>query len=163
MRVAARCLGTPGADLQRLHNSSSFRQTPRSLARMAQVNEPFYVRYYSGHTGRFGHGTLAELSDGFGQSLRFTEFLEFDFRVVGDGRSATARYANNSNYRNDALIRKESMRSFYCCPEWLCLTRGSVCQLPADLGDQENHQGQRDHERRRYKMASEKQGWKTGA
>lgn len=33
---------------------------------------------------------------------------EFDFRVVGDGRSATARYANNSNYRNDSLIRKES-------------------------------------------------------
>ncbi|EME88976.1 uncharacterized protein MYCFIDRAFT_55492 [Pseudocercospora fijiensis CIRAD86] len=52
--------------------------------------EPFYVRYYSGHSGRFGH-----------------EFLEFDFRVVGDGRSALARYANNSNYRNDSLIRKE--------------------------------------------------------
>ncbi|KAK4543632.1 Protein mago nashi [Oleoguttula mirabilis] len=31
----------------------------------------------------------------------------FDFRVVGDGRSAIARYANNSNYRNDSLIRKE--------------------------------------------------------
>lgn len=45
----------------------------------------------SGHSGRFGH-----------------EFLEFDFRVVGDGRSAVARYANNSNYRNDSLIRKES-------------------------------------------------------
>ncbi|PNP78127.1 hypothetical protein FNYG_08590 [Fusarium nygamai] len=44
----------------------------------------------SGHMGRFGH-----------------EFLEFDFRVVGDGRSAVARYANNSNYRNDSLIRKE--------------------------------------------------------
>ncbi|KAH8649946.1 mago nashi protein [Xylariales sp. PMI_506] len=52
--------------------------------------EPFYIRYYSGHSGRFGH-----------------EFLEFDFRVVGDGRSAVARYANNSNYRNDSLIRKE--------------------------------------------------------
>ncbi|PSK37422.1 mago nashi-like protein [Elsinoe australis] len=52
--------------------------------------EPFYLRYYSGHQGRFGH-----------------EFLEFDFRAVGDGRSATARYANNSNYRNDSLIRKE--------------------------------------------------------
>ncbi|KAI9885134.1 MAG: Protein mago nashi [Watsoniomyces obsoletus] len=52
--------------------------------------DKFYVRYYSGHSGRFGH-----------------EFLEFDFRVVGDGRSATARYANNSNYRNDSLIRKE--------------------------------------------------------
>lgn len=46
----------------------------------------------SGHSGRFGH-----------------EFLEFDFRVVGDGRSAVARYANNSNYRNDSLIRKESL------------------------------------------------------
>ncbi|KAK4251431.1 Mago nashi protein [Corynascus novoguineensis] len=57
---------------------------------MSNLNEPFYIRYYSGHQGRFGH-----------------EFLEFDFRVVGDGRSATARYANNSNYRNDSLIRKE--------------------------------------------------------
>ncbi|KAI0182307.1 Mago nashi protein [Xylaria flabelliformis] len=58
---------------------------------MASTGEPFYIRYYSGHSGRFGH-----------------EFLEFDFRVVGDGRSAVARYANNSNYRNDSLIRKES-------------------------------------------------------
>lgn len=57
---------------------------------MASNSEPFYIRYYSGHSGRFGH-----------------EFLEFDFRVVGDGRSAVARYANNSNYRNDSLIRKE--------------------------------------------------------
>ncbi|KAG8409455.1 hypothetical protein J3459_017491 [Metarhizium acridum] len=59
---------------------------------MSATSEPFYLRYYSGHMGRFGH-----------------EFLEFDFRVVGDGRSAVARYANNSNYRNDSLIRKESM------------------------------------------------------
>ncbi len=36
------------------------------------------------------------------------EHPEFDFRVLGDGRSASARYANNSNYRNDSLIRKES-------------------------------------------------------
>ncbi|KAI3341869.1 Mago nashi protein [Ustulina deusta] len=57
---------------------------------MTSSSEPFYIRYYSGHSGRFGH-----------------EFLEFDFRVVGDGRSAVARYANNSNYRNDSLIRKE--------------------------------------------------------
>ncbi|KAL3711716.1 hypothetical protein TMatcc_000407 [Talaromyces marneffei ATCC 18224] len=58
---------------------------------MSDSNEPFYLRYYSGHSGRFGH-----------------EFLEFDFRTLGDGRSASARYANNSNYRNDSLIRKES-------------------------------------------------------
>nr|POE47503.1 protein mago nashi like [Quercus suber] len=60
----------------------------------ATSSEPFYLRYYSGHSGRFGH-----------------EFLEFDFRVVGDGRSAVARYANNSNYRNDSLIRKEKKRN----------------------------------------------------
>ncbi|KAF2447457.1 Mago nashi protein [Karstenula rhodostoma CBS 690.94] len=61
------------------------------MASENKVNtEPFYLRYYSGHQGRFGH-----------------EFLEFDFRVLGDGRSASTRYANNSNYRNDSLIRKE--------------------------------------------------------
>ncbi|KAJ5082665.1 hypothetical protein N7532_011708 [Penicillium argentinense] len=53
-------------------------------------NENFYVRYYSGHSGRFGH-----------------EFLEFDLRVLEDGSCAAVRYANNSNYRNDSLIRKE--------------------------------------------------------
>ncbi|CAG8943767.1 unnamed protein product [Penicillium salamii] len=53
-------------------------------------NEPFYVRYYSGHSGRFGH-----------------EFLEFDLRSISEGSSAAVRYANNSNYRNDSLIRKE--------------------------------------------------------
>ncbi|KAL9937706.1 hypothetical protein V8E36_003251 [Tilletia maclaganii] len=44
----------------------------------------FYVRYYAGHSGRHGH-----------------EFLEFEY---SRGR---LRYANNSNYRNDSLIRKE--------------------------------------------------------
>jgi len=45
----------------------------------------FYVRYYVGHKGKFGH-----------------EFLEFEFR--SDGRM---RYANNSNYKNDVMIRKQ--------------------------------------------------------
>ena len=45
----------------------------------------FYVRYYVGHKGKFGH-----------------EFLEFEIRP--DGR---LRYANNSNYKNDTMIRKE--------------------------------------------------------
>ncbi|XP_003739171.1 protein mago nashi [Galendromus occidentalis] len=45
----------------------------------------FYVRYYVGHKGKFGH-----------------EFLEFEFRP--DGK---LRYANNSNYKNDTIIRKE--------------------------------------------------------
>eukprot|EP00124_Ichthyophonus_hoferi_P001688 Ihof_evm7s95 gene=Ihof_evmTU7s95 len=51
---------------------------------MANVDD-FYVRYYIGHRGKFGH-----------------EFLEFEFRP--DGK---LRYANNSNYKNDTMIRKE--------------------------------------------------------
>ncbi|GLH07644.1 Protein mago nashi [Gryllus bimaculatus] len=46
----------------------------------------FYIRYYVGHKGKFGH-----------------EFLEFEFRP--DGK---LRYANNSNYKNDTMIRKEA-------------------------------------------------------
>lgn len=42
-----------------------------------------------GHKGAYGH-----------------EFLEFEFR--GDGRM---RYANNSNYKQDVLIRKEVFAS----------------------------------------------------
>ncbi|KAI8084486.1 mago nashi [Halteromyces radiatus] len=49
------------------------------------AGDDFYVRYYSGHKGRYGH-----------------EFLEFEFRSDG-----LCRYANNSNYRNDSLIKKE--------------------------------------------------------
>ncbi|BFZ59319.1 Protein mago nashi [Saitoella coloradoensis] len=59
-------------------------------------DEPFYLRYYSGHTGRFGH-----------------EFLEFDVRADG-----VARYANNSNYRNDSLIRKE-----------MCVSQALIAEL----------------------------------
>ncbi|CAF2980231.1 unnamed protein product, partial [Rotaria sp. Silwood2] len=52
---------------------------------MTELNDDFYLRYYVGHKGKFGH-----------------EFLEFEFRP--DGK---LRYANNSNYKKDTLIRKE--------------------------------------------------------
>ncbi|KAF5959829.1 hypothetical protein HYC85_001038, partial [Camellia sinensis] len=52
---------------------------------MEDDNGEFYLRYYVGHKGKFGH-----------------EFLEFEFRP--DGK---LRYANNSNYKNDTMIRKE--------------------------------------------------------
>ena len=62
--------------------------TPSHAKVMADDDE-FYVRYYVGHKGKFGH-----------------EFLEFEFRP--DGR---LRYANNSQYKNDTknggMIRKE--------------------------------------------------------
>ncbi|KAL2724105.1 protein mago nashi [Vespula squamosa] len=50
------------------------------------MSTDFYIRYYVGHKGKFGH-----------------EFLEFEFRP--DGK---LRYANNSNYKNDTMIRKEA-------------------------------------------------------
>eukprot|EP00921_Rhytidocystis_pertsovi_P021355 GHVQ01034124.1.p1 GENE.GHVQ01034124.1~~GHVQ01034124.1.p1 ORF type:complete len:150 (-),score=16.29 GHVQ01034124.1:354-803(-) len=53
---------------------------------MENKRDEFYVRYYVGHKGRYGH-----------------EFLEFELR--SDGR---LRYANNSNYKNDTMIRKEA-------------------------------------------------------
>ena len=49
------------------------------------MDRDFYLRYYVGHKGKFGH-----------------EFLEFEFR--GDGR---LRYSNNSQYKAENLIRKE--------------------------------------------------------
>eukprot|EP01114_Cavostelium_apophysatum_P016638 TRINITY_DN477_c0_g1_i6.p1 TRINITY_DN477_c0_g1~~TRINITY_DN477_c0_g1_i6.p1 ORF type:complete len:173 (-),score=26.02 TRINITY_DN477_c0_g1_i6:147-593(-) len=50
------------------------------------MEEDFYVRYYVGHKGKFGH-----------------EFLEFEFRPGGK-----MRYANNSHYKNETIIRKEA-------------------------------------------------------
>ncbi|KAJ2459473.1 hypothetical protein GGF42_001447 [Coemansia sp. RSA 2424] len=47
-------------------------------------SEPFYMYFYSGHKGRFGH-----------------EF--FRFEIDERGRLS---YANNSNYRRDSLIEK---------------------------------------------------------
>lgn len=48
-------------------------------------HDEFYVRYYVGHRGEFGH-----------------EFMEFELSPSGK-----LRYANNSNYRSDTMIRKE--------------------------------------------------------
>ncbi|EGC39015.1 hypothetical protein DICPUDRAFT_91311 [Dictyostelium purpureum] len=47
--------------------------------------DEFYLRYYVGHKGKYGH-----------------EFLEFEFRSGNK-----LRYANNSHYKSENLIRKE--------------------------------------------------------
>ena len=65
-------------------------------------------------------------------SFYYSLYPEFDFRVIGDGRSATARYANNSNYRNDSLIRKESRfyprKIYFKGAEWRGIrTKGILC------------------------------------
>ncbi|CDR40715.1 CYFA0S05e03620g1_1 [Cyberlindnera fabianii] len=50
----------------------------------------FFLKYYSGHQGQFGH-----------------EFLEFEVRLAPDGKSASVSYTNNTNYRREAIIRKQ--------------------------------------------------------
>ena len=75
---------------------------------MSDSKGDFYCRYYVGHKGKFGH-----------------EFLEFEFTASGLVQSRLLdrfprlytthitqihmqmRYANNSNYKNDTMIRKE--------------------------------------------------------
>jgi protein mago nashi len=58
---------------------------PPARARADRSRRARLAADYVGHKGKFGH-----------------EFLEFEFRP--DGR---LRYANNSNYKNDTMIRKE--------------------------------------------------------
>ncbi|KAJ3379746.1 hypothetical protein HDU84_006436 [Entophlyctis sp. JEL0112] len=75
----------------------------------AAASDDFYLRYYVGHVGKFGH-----------------EFLEFEFRP--DGK---LRYANNSNYKNDSMIRKEGW--FAAAP--LRMYRNSnTSNLPVHVG-----------------------------
>jgi protein mago nashi len=53
------------------------------------THDDFYLRYYVGHRGPFGH-----------------EFMEFELLPSGK-----LRYANNSNYKDDKMIRKECFLS----------------------------------------------------
>ena len=76
---------------------------------------------------------------------KLTTTTEFDFRALGDGRSASARYANHSNYRNDSLIRKESEQATRSCRPTHADMR-SVRELVAHRRDQTHDQGERDHE-----------------
>jgi protein mago nashi len=55
-----------------------------------KAEEEFYVRYYVGHKGRYGH-----------------EFLEFEIRPDG-----LLRYANNSHYKKEDIIRKQVYLNF---------------------------------------------------
>lgn len=58
---------------------------PSSAVSVETSSSPFtYFRYYVGHMGRHGN-----------------EFLEFDLHADG-----TLKYANNSNYRKDSMIKK---------------------------------------------------------
>jgi hypothetical protein len=98
--------------LQQLLVRASFfsgHSKPSSLTRTLTL-------YSTGHMGQHGH-----------------EFLEFEY---AQGR---LRYANNSNYRNDSLIKKESKSGPLACPlsfsVTVCLGRDeNVCRGRSDRG-----------------------------
>jgi hypothetical protein len=64
-----------------------------------------------GHRGKFGH-----------------EFMEFEFRA--DGK---LRYANNSNYKKDSMIRKEGAWPPLSCA-WLSAALDTVANANALSG-----------------------------
>ena len=108
-------------------DNTAFRQTDRVSGLMSE--EEFYVRYYVGHKGKFGH-----------------EFLEFEIRP--DGR---LRYANNSQYKNDTMIRKEGVLPWPCLLS--CGLTSCVRRSPRRAGRLDraaaHHRGERDHSVRR--------------
>ena len=86
----------------------------------------FYLRYYVGHKGKFGHEFLefefrpdgkARGSAALAACLRLLSLLRSAARGVATARNMASdgalaallqlRYANNSNYKNDTIIRKE--------------------------------------------------------
>ena len=105
-------------------------------------------RSSTGHSGKHGH-----------------EFLEFEY---SHGR---LRYANNSNYRNDSLIRKESasssslsifrisglrvalLDSYFSC--------SSVGWTPCGEGAQAHHRVQRNHQVRLLQVLIHQNGTLT--
>ncbi|KAG8339501.1 putative Mago nashi protein [Trypanosoma vivax] len=66
------------ANLEQAEAIASIRETMQSHLH--------HIRYFAGHTGRYGN-----------------EFLEFDIRDDG-----TLKYANNSRYRNENIIKKQA-------------------------------------------------------
>jgi protein mago nashi len=66
------------------NNTAAAKEQQRTLRQLALKDE-FYLRYYVGHRGKFGH-----------------EYLQFAFHPNG-----LLTYTNNSEYRKDGIIHKE--------------------------------------------------------
>ena len=81
------------------------------------MSNDFYLRYYVGHKGKFGHEFL-EFEFRPDGKLRYERILHLSkysaalvaqaLQFLGSVFSVAFRYANNSNYKNDTMIRKEA-------------------------------------------------------
>ncbi|KAG5496819.1 hypothetical protein JIQ42_03653 [Leishmania sp. Namibia] len=85
----------------------------------------YYVRYYAGHTGRYGN-----------------EFLEFEI-----SESGSLKYVNNSNYRNDFIIKKQARVSPAVLDEVKKLiVQYSVCESDDELWPTPDRNGRQELE-----------------
>ncbi|ORX67051.1 Mago nashi protein, partial [Linderina pennispora] len=100
---------------------------------MARAEE-FRLYFYSGHKGRFGH-----------------EFLRFDIDGYGN-----LRYANQSNYRRDSIIRKNMRLSPALVGEIKRIIDDSEIMRETDQKwpekDQEGRPDTRDHHGRQERV-----------
>mgnify|MGYP001560300686 FL=1 len=80
-------------------------------------NKEFYFRFYSG---------------GFRDIELGHEFLEFDIRHEPREKFAILRYANQTNYRNEDLIKKEVKVSILVLQEFIDIIRKSQILLESD-------------------------------
>lgn len=79
---------------------------------MAAPKGEFYCRYYVGHKGKFGHEFLEFEFTAGGQVCLLSNFIcdSVSWHFARHQRKSfiQMRYANNSNYKNDTMIRKEA-------------------------------------------------------
>jgi protein mago nashi len=80
-------------------------------------NKEFYLRFYNGGYKDIEYGH---------------EFLEFDIRHNPNDNFAIIRYANQSNYRNEELIKREIYISILVFEELLRILRESQILLEND-------------------------------
>lgn len=85
---------------------------------VGSTDTEFYLRFYSG---------------GYKDNVHGHEFLEFDIRHNPGDKFATLRYANQTNYRNEELIRKQVCISLLVLEEILCIVKESQILLESDV------------------------------
>lgn len=74
------------------------------------VGESFYIRYHSGHFGKFGN-----------------EYLEFEIKDNG-----LLKYTNNTLYKNDGIIKKEAVVSLAVLNEFKRIVQSSEIAMEND-------------------------------
>ncbi|CCW61498.1 unnamed protein product [Phytomonas sp. EM1] len=85
----------------------------------------YYLRYYAGHTGRYGN-----------------EFLEFELKDDG-----TLKYANNSQYRNENIIKKQARVSQAVLEEVKSIiVKSAVCESDDEQWPQPDRNGRQELE-----------------